>query len=124
MGEVEVVRLSQNPLGAPAPAGQRGDIVRVSNGWATIYLDPDEFDRVSEARLRRMLAEADTRPMSVVGAHTPAGGQGMSIHDAAFRGGLRPRARAAAQARRAGRKLRCWDGLGIGSAELPAHGAG
>lgn len=86
MADFQVVRLLQNPLGELAPAGQRGDIVRVSNGWATIYLDPNEFDRLSEAGLQRMLAEADTRPLSVVGADTPAGGRGMTIHDAAYRG--------------------------------------
>ena len=86
MGDIQVVRLLQNPLGELAPAGQRGDIVRVRDGWATIYLDPNEFDRMSQAGLRRMLAEADTRPISVVGANTPAGGRGMAIHDAASRG--------------------------------------
>ena len=86
MADIQVVRLLQNPLGGLAPAGQRGDIVRVSNGWATVYLDPNQFDRMSEAGLGRMLAEAGTRPVSAVGANTPTGGRGMPIHDAASRG--------------------------------------
>lgn len=85
MAGFEVLRLSQNPLGQPAPPGQRGDIVRVTNGWATIYLDPTEFERMSEAGLLRLLAQADTRPMSAVCASTPAGGRGMAIHDATSR---------------------------------------
>jgi hypothetical protein len=75
-----VTRLLQNPLGAVAPAGQRGDIVRVSNGWATIYLDPAEFERAIEGGLLRMLAEADKRPVLVSGASTPSGARSVSIH--------------------------------------------
>jgi hypothetical protein len=80
MADFQVARLLQNPLGQPAPAGHRGDIVRVSNEWATIYLDPNEFERTSEAGLQRMLVQSDTRPLSVVGVSTPAGGRGVSIH--------------------------------------------
>lgn len=86
MANYEVLRLLQNPLGQPASPGQRGDIVRVTNGWATVYLDPSEFERISEAGLLRMLAEVDPRPMSVVSASTPAGGRGISIHDSRSRG--------------------------------------
>jgi hypothetical protein len=89
MAEFEVTRLLQNPLGQVAPAGQRGDIVRVSNGWATIYLDPAEFERSSEGGLLRMLAEVDPRPLSVLGASTPAGGHTVAIHRAGS--GLRSR---------------------------------
>jgi hypothetical protein len=80
MAGFEVTRLVQNPLGAVAPAGQRGDIVRVSNEWATVYLDPAEFERATEGGLLRMLAEANKRPVSVSGASTPAGGRSVSIH--------------------------------------------
>ena len=58
----EVTRLLQNPLGAPAPEGERGDIVRVSDGTRTIYLTPQEFDEASEQQLRyRLAAEGRTR---------------------------------------------------------------
>jgi hypothetical protein len=61
MAALKVTRLLQNPLGHVAPAGQRGDIVRVSDGAATIYLDPSEFDLESEESLRTMLALAGPR---------------------------------------------------------------
>ena len=53
-----VTRLLQNPLGQPAPAGTRGDMVRVSDGTATIYLTPVEFDEASEPQLRYLLVKA------------------------------------------------------------------
>lgn len=61
MAALKVTRLLQNPLGHVAPAGQRGDIVRVSDGAATIYLDPSDFDTESEESLRAMLALAGPR---------------------------------------------------------------
>lgn len=64
MTKLTVTRLLQNPLGAVAPAGQRGDIVRVSDGVATVYLDPAEYDAVTEVSLRAMLAEAALRRTS------------------------------------------------------------
>lgn len=85
MGGFKILRLVQNPLGQPAPPGQRGDIVRVSNEWSTIYLDPGEFERMSEAAIRRMLSEADPRPIAMLGTSTMAGGRGLPIHDAASR---------------------------------------
>ena len=51
-----VVRLLQNPLGAEAPAGERGDMVRVSDGRARVYLLPGEYDVVTPATPRWMLA--------------------------------------------------------------------
>ena len=51
-----VVRLLQNPLGQEAPAGERGDLVRVSDGRSRVYLLPSEFDMASAATLRWMLA--------------------------------------------------------------------
>jgi hypothetical protein len=53
---LEVTRLLQNPLGQPAPAGARGDIVRVSDGTVAVYLTPAEFDAATEADLRYELA--------------------------------------------------------------------
>ncbi len=59
---LQVTRLLPNPLGAPAPAGTRGDIVRISDGRATIYLTPHEFDDATDTRLRYLLARSSTRP--------------------------------------------------------------
>jgi hypothetical protein len=53
---LEVTRLLQNPLGQAAPAGTRGDIVRVSDGTVAIYLTPAEFDAADESALRYLLA--------------------------------------------------------------------
>ena len=51
-----VVRLLQNPLGEEAPPGERGDMVRVSDGEARVYLLASEFDMVTPTTLRWMLA--------------------------------------------------------------------
>ncbi|GAA1289568.1 hypothetical protein GCM10009609_66120 [Pseudonocardia aurantiaca] len=57
MGDrIQVQRLLQNPMGAPAPPGARGDFVRVSDGTRTVYLTPAEYERASEAELRYLLA--------------------------------------------------------------------
>lgn len=61
MGELVVTRLLQNPLGQPAPPGERGDLVRVGDGIASIYLTPQEYDRASEVELRHLLAQAGVR---------------------------------------------------------------
>lgn len=58
MVELQVTRLLQNPLGAIAPPGQRGDMVCVSDGRAKVYLDPVEFDQASEDELRALLTAA------------------------------------------------------------------
>lgn len=58
MAELTVVRLLQNPLGAVAPPGVRGDIVRIGDGVATIYLDPSVYEQTSQGELWAMLAEA------------------------------------------------------------------
>jgi hypothetical protein len=59
---LEVTRLLQNPLGRPAPEGERGDIVRVSDGTRTLYLTPQEFDEASDQQLRyRLAAEGRSR---------------------------------------------------------------
>jgi len=39
-----VTRLLQNPLGQPAPPGQPGDIVCVSDGSFKIYMTPAEYE--------------------------------------------------------------------------------
>jgi hypothetical protein len=39
-----------------APAGEPGDIVRVTDGHAVLFLLPAEFDRATEADLRYLLA--------------------------------------------------------------------
>jgi ribosomal protein L9 len=56
VAKLEVTRLLQNPLGDLAPEGERGDIVRISDGVQKIYLTPHEFDRIPEKRLRELLA--------------------------------------------------------------------
>jgi hypothetical protein len=56
MAELTVVRLLQNPLGQQAPDGERGDLVRVSDGQSSVYLMPWEFDAADEQDLRLMLA--------------------------------------------------------------------
>ena len=53
-----VTRLLQNPLGGIAPDGARGDIVRVSDGRATVYLTPAEYDVTDEIEIRAQLAAA------------------------------------------------------------------
>lgn len=59
---LEITRLLQNPLGHPAAEGERGDIVRVSDGTRTVYLTPREYDEASEQQLRyRLAAEGRTR---------------------------------------------------------------
>jgi ribosomal protein L9 len=55
---LEVTRLLQNPLGQVAPEDADGDIVRVSDGLATIYLTPKEYAQADEATIRRLLADA------------------------------------------------------------------
>jgi ribosomal protein L9 len=57
MTDLAVARLLQNPLGQEAPAGHRGDLVRVSDGQASLYLLPWEFDAADEQRLRWLLAQ-------------------------------------------------------------------
>jgi ribosomal protein L9 len=56
MAELTVVRLLQNPLGQQAPEGERGDLVRVTDGHSKLYLMPWEFDAADERTLRWMLA--------------------------------------------------------------------
>ena len=60
--ELTVVRLLQNPLGEEAPPGERGDMVRVSDGEARLYLLASEFDMISPATLRWMLARERLSP--------------------------------------------------------------
>ena len=60
MSDLMVVRLLRNPQGEEAPAGHRGDIVRVPDGRASLYLFPWEFEVADEARLRWLLAQKAT----------------------------------------------------------------
>ena len=52
-----VVRLLQNPLGQEAPPGERGDLVRVSDGRARVYLLAGEYEAATPVTLRWMLAQ-------------------------------------------------------------------
>ena len=52
-----VTRLLQNPLGEPAPPGEPGDLVCVSDGRSKIYLMPGEYAAATEVELRRRLAQ-------------------------------------------------------------------
>jgi len=61
MSEIVVTRLVQNPLGEVATAGQRGDIVRVTDGTATVYLTPAEYEAAHEDHLRYLLAATGNR---------------------------------------------------------------
>jgi hypothetical protein len=54
--ELTVTRLLQNPLGQPAPPGEPGDLVCVSDGRSKIYLLPSEYAAATEVDLRRLLA--------------------------------------------------------------------
>jgi Ribosomal protein L9, N-terminal domain len=54
-------RLLQNPLGQPAAPGARGDIVRVSDGRASVYLLPHEYEAADDRLLRWLLAQKSTR---------------------------------------------------------------
>jgi hypothetical protein len=58
VADLVVTRLLQNPLGQPAPDGQPGDLVRLTDGSATIYLTPREYEQASEAELLYLLARA------------------------------------------------------------------
>ena len=59
MSQLTVARLLQNPMGELAPPGERGDIVRVSDGTNTIYMLPAEFEAASEERVRFLLARGE-----------------------------------------------------------------
>ncbi|WP_433298766.1 hypothetical protein ACQPZQ_21905 [Pseudonocardia sp. CA-142604] len=54
-------RLLQNPLGQPAAPGARGDIVRVSDGRASVYLLPHEYEAADDRSLRWLLAQKSVR---------------------------------------------------------------
>ena len=54
-------RLLQNPLGQRAEPGARGDMVQVTDGLATIYLLPHEYDAADDRSLRWLLAKQRPR---------------------------------------------------------------
>lgn len=58
MAELVVTRLLQSPLGAPAPEGEAGDIVAVTDGNGTVYLSPAEYDKATETELRYLIASS------------------------------------------------------------------
>ena len=60
-----VSRILQNPLGQKAPPGERGDLVRVSDGRTRVYLLPSEFDMASPATLRWLLAREPGRDPAI-----------------------------------------------------------
>jgi hypothetical protein len=62
MGDLSVERLLQNPLGQAAPPGHRGDIVRVTEGEAKVYLHPQEYESLTHGQLHMMLTEAREDP--------------------------------------------------------------
>jgi hypothetical protein len=68
-----VVWLLQNPLGQEAPPGVRGDLVRISDGRARVYLLPGEFDMASPATLRWLLAQQPSERGSVASGYRSAG---------------------------------------------------
>ncbi len=54
---ITATRLMQSPLGAEAPDGVPGDMVRVSDGTSTVYLSPADYDSATEPELRYLLAK-------------------------------------------------------------------
>jgi len=50
----------RHQVAAEPRAGHRGDIVRVPDGRASLYLFPWEFEVADEARLRWLLAQKAT----------------------------------------------------------------
>ena len=71
MGERTAIRGLQNPIGAPAPPGHPGDMVKITDGDRAIYLSPSEHNWASPAHLRWLLA---ARPYDT-GHHERAGEQ-------------------------------------------------
>jgi hypothetical protein len=64
MSELVVTRLLQNPLGQIAPSGHRGDMIRVSDGTAAVYLLPAEFEALDDEMLRTVLSLAAHRSVA------------------------------------------------------------
>jgi hypothetical protein len=73
MSKLKVTRLLQNPLGQAAPEGQRGDLVRVTDGRATVYMVPFDFDMATEAQLRELLAAKLVPEPPRAARHAPPG---------------------------------------------------
>ncbi|HEY1967875.1 MAG TPA: hypothetical protein VGH89_08000 [Pseudonocardia sp.] len=71
MAELVVTRLMQNPLGQIAPAGHRGDMVRVSDGASTVYLLPAEFEALDDDMVRTALALAAHRKVTATEPSAP-----------------------------------------------------
>lgn len=60
MSDLDVTRLLLSPMGQPAPEGAPGDIVRVSDGTVTLYMDPAEHDAGDDRTIRYLLASQGT----------------------------------------------------------------
>ena len=56
MDEITATRILQDPLGTPAPPGQPGDLIKVSDGRTSVYLEPRDYEQASPEHLRWLLA--------------------------------------------------------------------
>lgn len=86
MPKLRVTRLLQNPLGHVAPEGQRGDLVRVTDGRATVYLVPYEFEMATESRLRDMLAAKLVPEPPGASRHAPPASDTLDVRSTARAG--------------------------------------
>lgn len=82
MSKLKVTRLLQNPLGEVAPEGHRGDLVRITDGRATVYLVPFEFEMATEAQLRDMLAAKLVPEPPRAARHAPPADGGVPVRRA------------------------------------------
>lgn len=56
MTDLQATRLSLTPFCHIAPPTSLGDIIRVTDGTTTVYLDPTDYDAADETQLRALLA--------------------------------------------------------------------
>jgi hypothetical protein len=54
--DLHITRLLLNPMGEPAPDGERGDMIRISDGTSTMYMDPADFEASDDRTIRYLLA--------------------------------------------------------------------
>jgi hypothetical protein len=71
MSELVITRLMENPLGQIAPAGHRGDIIRVDDGVSRVYLLPAEFESLDDDMLRAKLSQAVYQALADTAAPAP-----------------------------------------------------
>lgn len=63
MSDLEATRLLLTPICHRAPTSSPGDVVRVTDGTTTIYLEPADYDTADETQLRALIrARAMARP--------------------------------------------------------------